>query len=48
MLEKHPTLLPNNISINDINNFLKDKSYKVESEIFQDDIAITQVWKNYN
>lgn len=48
MLEKHPTLLPNNISINEINNFLKDKGYEVESEIFQDDIAITQVWKNYN
>ena len=48
MLEKHPTLLPKNISINDINNFLKGRGYQVESEIFQDDIAITQVWKNYN
>ena len=48
MLEKHPTLLPKNISINDINNFLKNKDYEVESVIFRDDIAITEVWKNHN
>ena len=48
MLEKHPTLLSKNISVDDINNFLKNKGYRVESEIFQDDIAITQIWKNYN
>ena len=48
MLEKHPTLIPKNISINDINNFLEKRGYKVESVIFQDDIAITEVWKSYS
>jgi len=48
MLEKHPTLLPKNISIDDINNFLKNKDYEVESVIFRDDIAIAEVWKNHN
>ena len=48
MLEKHPTLIPKDISIDDINNFLDTKGYKVESVIFRDDIAITEIWKKYN
>ena len=47
MLEKHPTLIPKNIVINDIDNFLDKNGYKVEYAIFRDDITITELWKNY-
>ena len=47
MLEKHPTLIPENLSINDIDNFLYENGYKVERKIFRDDIAITEFWKNH-
>ena len=48
MIEKHPTLIPKNIEISQIDNFLIKKGYKLETEIFKDDIAITEIWKNNN
>ena len=48
MIEKHPTLIPKNIEISQIDNFLIEKGYKLETEIFKDDIAITEIWNNNN
>ena len=48
MIEKHPTLIPKNIEISQIDNFLIKKGYKLETEIFKDDIAITEIGKNNN
>ena len=45
MLEKHPGLLPKDISVDQIDNFLKEKGYFLEKEIFKDEIAITEIWK---
>ncbi|MAW17696.1 MAG: hypothetical protein CMJ01_03980 [Pelagibacteraceae bacterium] len=46
MVEKHPTLIPQNISINQIDNLLIENGYKLEKQIFKDEIAITEIWKN--
>ncbi len=48
MIEKHPTLIPKHISISHIDNFLIKKGYKLQTEIYKDDVAITEIWKNYN
>jgi FkbM family methyltransferase len=48
MLEKHPTLLPKNITIEKIDNFLNELNYKKEKLIFKDDIAINELWKKPN
>ena len=48
MLEKHPTLLPKNITIEKIDNFLNELNYKKESLIFKDDIAINELWRKSN
>ena len=45
MLEKHPLLIPKNISLKDIDNFLiKNSNY---SEFISEDIdiAIREIWK---
>ena len=48
MLEKHPTLLPKNITIEKIDSFLNELNYKKEKLIFKDDIAINELWKKSN
>ncbi|MDC0628279.1 FkbM family methyltransferase [Pelagibacteraceae bacterium] len=48
MLEKHPTLIPKNISLNTIDNFLNEAGYKRECLVFQDDIAINEIWGKKN
>lgn len=48
MIEKHPTLIPKDVSISDIDNFLTNSGYRLEKEIYKDDIAITEFWKKYN
>lgn len=48
MIEKHPTLIPENISINTIDNFLDEAGYKKECLVFKDDIAINEIWKKKN
>ena len=45
MLEKHPTLISKNISFDIIDNFLNEVGYKKEQIVFQDDIAINEIWK---
>lgn len=45
MLEKHPTLIPKSITLELIDKFLYDLGYKKENLIFQDDIAINEIWK---
>ena len=47
MLEKHPTLLPNNIDISALDNILYQNGYKIDKEIYKDDVAITEIWKHY-
>jgi FkbM family methyltransferase len=44
MLEKHPTMIPKNITLEIINNFLKENGYKAEL-IDKSDIAIREIWK---
>ena len=48
MIEKHPTLLPKNLKISNIDNFLVESGYKVEKKIYKDDIAITEIWEKSN
>ena len=48
MLEKHPTMIPKNISLNTIDNFLNETGYKKECLIFKDDITINEVWRKKN
>jgi len=43
MLEKHPTLIPRNISIKNIDNYLYEYSYQSKL-IYSDDIAIREMW----
>jgi FkbM family methyltransferase len=45
MLEKHPTLIPKNITLHTIDNFLNEAGYEKECLIFKDDIAINEIWK---
>ena len=44
MLEKHPTMLPKNISIDSIDDFLKKNNYK-GSLINQNNITICEIWQ---
>ena len=44
MLEKHPTLIQKNV-IQKIDNLLKESGYEKELLIFQDNIAINEIWK---
>ena len=44
MLEKHPTMIPNNISINIIDNFLKENNYKSEL-INKNELTIREIWE---
>ena len=46
MLEKHPTLISKNITLNTIDNFFIEAGYKKERLIFKDDIAINEIWIN--
>ena len=48
MLEKHPTLLPKNVNIGSINSLLHRNGYEMDKEIYKDDVAITEIWKNSN
>ena len=45
MIEKHPTLIPKNLKISQIDNFLVEKGYRINRSIFKDDIAITEIWE---
>ena len=45
MLEKHPTLIPKEITIDTIDNILETAGYKKDFLIFKDDITITEMWK---
>ena len=47
MLEKHPTLLPKNITFEKIDSFLNELNYKKQL-IFKCDIAINEIWKKSN
>ncbi len=44
MLEKHPTMLPKNISIESVNNILKNHQYKANL-INKNNLAIREVWE---
>ena len=44
MLEKHPSMLPKNISMDDINKILKDSNYKA-TLINESDLAIREIWE---
>ena len=48
MIEKHPSLIPKDISIKEIDDFLKANNYILSKEIFSDDLAITEIWKSKN
>ena len=48
MIEKHPTLIPKNLKISQIDNFLVEKGYRIKKSIFKDDIAITEIWEKSN
>ena len=43
MLEKHPTMIPKNISLKDIDNVLKKNKYK-STLISNSPIAIREMW----
>ena len=45
MLEKHPPMIPKNITIDTIDNLLNETGYQKECLIYRDDIAITEMWK---
>ena len=45
MLEKHPSLVPKNISLKDIDNFLIKNGYYSEFISEDIDIAIREIWK---
>ncbi len=47
MLEKHPTMIPKNVSINLINNYLIKNNYKVQI-LSKSKIAIREYWKFKN
>ena len=44
MLEKHPTLLPKTISLNSINEILKNNNYK-PNLINENQLAIREIWE---
>lgn len=44
MLEKHPTMLPKNVSLNTINEILKNNNYKA-SLINENKLAIREIWE---
>tara|TARA_A100001011_G_C14044279_1_gene729118 strand:+ start:622 stop:792 length:171 start_codon:yes stop_codon:yes gene_type:complete len=44
MLEKHPTMLAKNISIDDINEILKKNNYK-PNLINKSKLAIREIWE---
>ena len=46
MLEKHPSLVPKNITLKDIDNFLIKNGYYSELISVDKDIAIREIWKN--
>ena len=45
MLEKHPTLIPKNITFEKIDELLNLAGYEKKCLIFQDDISINEIWK---
>ena len=47
-IEKHPGLIPTNISLEHIDNFLKQNNYVVFKEIHADDVNTKQLWKFNN
>ena len=46
MLEKHPSLIPKNITLKDIDNFLIKNGYYSELISTDKDIAIREIWKS--
>ena len=46
MLEKHPSLVPKNITLKDIDNLLIKNDYYSELISIDKDIAIREIWKN--
>jgi len=44
-LEKHPTLIPENISLEQIDNLLKKNNYILFKKISSDDVGIKELWK---
>ena len=44
MLEKHPTMIPKNYSLNDLDKLLKDNNYK-STLIIRNNLAIRELWK---
>ncbi len=44
MLEKHPTLIPENINFKMIDDFLNEAGYERKNLVFEDDIAINEIW----
>ena len=48
MLEKHPTMIPKNYSLNDLDKLLKDNNYK-STLIVKSNLAIRELWEwTYN
>jgi len=45
LLEKHPSLIPKNINLKDIDNFLTSNGYVPEFVSSDVDIAIREIWK---
>jgi FkbM family methyltransferase len=46
MLEKHPTLLPESVTLKKIDNFFIEQGYKVFKKISEEDIAINELWSH--
>ena len=44
LLEKHPTMIPKTISIENIDNYLKENNYKPKM-INKKDLAIREIWE---
>lgn len=46
MIEKHPTLLPESVTLKRIDNFFIEQDYKVFKKISEEDIAINELWSH--
>ena len=44
MLEKHPTMIPKNYSLNDLDKLLKDNDYK-STLIIKNNLVIRELWE---
>jgi hypothetical protein len=45
MLEKHPTMIPQTVSLDMIDSLLKKNNYKVEKLINKSNLTIREIWK---